>query len=302
MKVPVISIVIINYNVRDLILKCIDSIYKFTTEAEDIEIIVFDNNSSDNSVDEIEKRFPHVNLIASSINLGFPKANNECFKIAKGDYIFMLNPDTELIEDSIKLLKNYLLVNPNIKLVAPQLLNSDCSIQDSCWKFPKINYIIADDFYLKSLFPGRKYKNKSFDFPFEVESASGAALFFNKNLINEIGDLDENLFWIEDIDFCYRLKQKKGKIIYNPDTKIIHHIGQSAKKNYNISISNQIINKIKFFKKHYDHFSIYLIITHSLINTMLKLFIFLIISPFSKVHYLKFKAYLYTIPQIIKVI
>ena len=86
--------------------------------------------------------------------------------------------------------------------------------------------------------------------PVEVESASGAALCFNRNIPDAIGGLDENLFWMEDIDYCYRVHKTGSKIIYNPDIKVVHHGGKSTTGNYFISIPNQVISKIKYFKKH----------------------------------------------------
>ena len=133
---------------------------------------------------------------------------------------------------------------------------------------------------------------------FEVDSASGAALFFRKSLLDKIGFLNEKLFWIEDIDFCYRTKISGGKVFYVPSTSIVHHSGQSAKKNYNVSISNQVINKIKFYKVHRNSAVLIIVQFISFINVIMRIIIFGLLSPFKKVYLLKLKAYVYTLPYI----
>ncbi|MEY3438514.1 MAG: hypothetical protein RL265_1099, partial [Bacteroidota bacterium] len=120
--------------------------------------------------------------------------------------------------------------------------------------------IFCEFHYLTSLLKRKNYLDKDFTKQFEAESFSGAAIFFRKSVLDKIGNLDETMFWIEDVEFCYRAVQNGIKCVYFPETKIIHHIGQSAKKNYTISISNQVFNKIKFFNKHHSNFSAKLVI------------------------------------------
>jgi N-acetylglucosaminyl-diphospho-decaprenol L-rhamnosyltransferase len=210
----------------------------------------------------------------------------------------MLNPDTELLDDAIPQLSAFLEENPTTALVAPKLLNTDRSLQRSFWRFPRIKYIVADDFYFKSLIKEKYYEDKDYYNMLEVESVSGAAMFFRRTLFDSIGMLDEKLFWIEDIDYCYRIVQNNMKIVYLPSVQIVHHIGQSAKKNYNISISNQIYNKIKFFNKHHSKSKTIFLKLHSFNMVMLKIIIFGLLSPFKKMYYLKAKAYLYTVRRV----
>jgi N-acetylglucosaminyl-diphospho-decaprenol L-rhamnosyltransferase len=293
-----VSIVIVNYNVKELILKCLYSIDKYSSNREEMEIIVVDNNSSDDSVSEIKRTFPDVIVIENKTNDGFPIANNQAFKIAKGEFIFMLNPDTELLNDGILQLSAFLDENPNIAMVAPKLFNTDRSLQKSFWRFPKLKYIIAEDYYLKPLIKEKYYEDKDINNMFEVESVSGAAMFFRRTLFDSIGMLDEKLFWIEDIDYCYRIVKNNNKIVYLPSIQIVHHIGQSAKKNYNISISNQIYNKIKFFDKHYSKTKTILLKYHNFIFVLFKIITFGILSPFKKMYFLKTKAYIYTLRRV----
>ena len=302
MKNPDISIIIVNYNVKQFILNCLNSIYNNKNNLNiTFEVIVVDNHSSDGSIDAIINNYPQVILIKNSKNTGFPTANNQAFKIAKGKYIFMLNPDTEIVDDALVKPKNYLDNNQKINIACPKLLNTDKSIQYSVWRFPKIKYIIAEMFYLNKFIKDKYYFDKNFNQSFEVESMSGAAMIFRKGLLKTIGYLDENMFWIEDIDFCYRIHKKNMKIIYLPQAEIIHHIGQSAKKNYNISIYNQTFNKIKFYKKYHSIPETVVVVVISVFNVLTRFFVFLFLSPFKKKYFIKAKAYIYTFYQIFKI-
>jgi GT2 family glycosyltransferase len=290
-----VSIVIVNYNVKDLILTCIRSLYQFCGNAGDLEIIVIDNQSIDGSCKAIRTEFPDVILMENSENEGFPKANNQGFSIAKGDYIFMLNPDTEFQENTIEKLRRFLEDNKSVGIVAPGLLNTDGTHQSSVWRYPSLFSIFCEFHYLTSLLKRKNYLDKDFTKQFEAESFSGAAIFFRKSILDEIGNLDETMFWIEDVEFCYRAVQNGIKCVYFPETKIIHHIGQSAKKNYTISISNQVFNKIKFFNKHHSNFSAKLVILLSFLHVVQKSIVFGILSPFNVVYKRKASAYRYTL-------
>ncbi|PJC62100.1 MAG: glycosyl transferase family 2 [Flavobacteriales bacterium CG_4_9_14_0_2_um_filter_32_27] len=290
-----ISIIIVSYNVKDLLKKCLLSIQKYATNT--IEIIVVDNDSKDGTIELIKTQFPNTIIIANQKNNGFPKANNQAFRIAKGKYIFMLNPDTELIDNALKKLITQL-ETTSIDIIAPKLLNTDLSLQDSVWRNPSIGSFLAETFHMKFLCKKKYYLDQDKSQPFEAESFSGAAILFRREVLDRIGLLDEKLFWIEDIDFCYRAKKASLKLVYYPNAEIIHHIGQSAKNNYNISLSNQVFNKIKFFKKHHSKTKWGIVVFFSFVHCLFKFFIFLALSPFSITYYRKAKAYAYTLPKV----
>lgn len=298
MQTPEISVVIVSYNVKDLLLICLDTLFKYLPASLAIETIIVDNNSSDGSVEAVAQGYPDVIIIANGFNAGFPAANNQAFQIAKGKFIFMLNPDTEFLDDSLEKLYTYLKQHFEISLIAPMLLNTDRSRQLSVWRFPKLGYIFCEMHYLNFFLKGKNYADKDLTKPFEAECFSGAAILFRKEVFDKIGFLDETMFWIEDTEFCYRAYHAGLKLVYFPGSKLIHHIGQSAKKNYNISISNQIINKIKFFKKHHTSFEWLLVVLLSFYHVTLKLIVFTLISPFNVNYFRKAKAYLYTLPLV----
>ena len=293
-----ISIVIVNYNVKKLVLKCLSTLYKYLPSSIAIETIVVDNNSSDGSVEAIALNFPEVIIIANFFNAGFPAANNQAFEIAKGKYIFMLNPDTEFLDDAVAKLYFYMEQNSQTSIVAPELLNTDGSHQSNVWRFPKLWYIFCETHYLGLFLKEKNYADKDLSKPFEAESVSGAAMLFRKNIVDKIGMLDETMFWIEDVEFCYRAYHAGLKLLYFPDAKVLHHIGQSAKKNYNISISNQIFNKIKFFKKHHNTFEWMMVVLMSFYHVIIKIIAFGFLAPFKAEYFRKTKAYLYTLPRI----
>lgn len=292
-----VSVVIVNYNVKELVLVCLRTLFKYHPETN-LEVIVVDNDSKDQSCEAIKAEFPSVILIENKFNAGFPKGNNQGFEIATGDYIFMLNPDTEFLENSIDLMINYLEEHSHPWLLAPKLVNSDGSQQQSFWRYPTLASVFCESFYLKGLLKRKNYQDKNPNEIFEGETFSGAALFFRKELLANIGMLDETMFWIEDVEFCWRANHSNYPCYFFPKTKIFHHIGQSAKKNYNISLSNQNYNKIKFFRKHHSKFATFLVLCISLIHVILKIIVFGLLSPFKEVYYLKFKAYLYTFPRL----
>ncbi len=241
---PVISIIIVSYNVKDYLCKCIDSLLVQTNSVT--EIIVVDNGSTDGSCEAIKSNYPSVKLIRNTVNTGFSAANNLGIAVASGDIILLLNPDTQLLDISCLFsLNQYFNSLEFTGILAPKLINSDGTNQVSYWHFPRVTDILFELFYLHR----KSYKDESIT-PFEIEGASGAALCFRKHLIEEIGGMDEALFWMEDIDFCYRAHKAGKKIIYHPAIKILHHGGKSSVNKYNITIPNQVMSKVKFFKKH----------------------------------------------------
>lgn len=286
---PDISIVIVSYNVQEYLSHCIDSIMA----QKDIvaEIIVVDNNSTDRTRDLIASKYPEVKLIYNSDNVGFSAANNHGIKIASAELILLLNPDTELAEtNTLHYVKKYMDADLQTAIMAPKLLNTDGSFQLSFWSFHGVRELVLELFYLH-----RVKKITPPSSAISVEAASGAALIFKKSLVDEIGGLDENMFWTEDIDFCYRAKESGKKVIWNPDIRIIHHGGKSSLGNESVTIPNQVISKIKFSRKHDSKPVFYLINILSLLFICSRLLIFTLISFINQKYNTKRKAYWVTL-------
>lgn len=282
---PDISVVIVSYNVREYLRHCIDSV--FAQRDIHYEIVVVDNNSSDGTQDFIKSRYPTVKLLANSVNAGFSAANNQGIGVSSGEAILLLNPDTELQDvDTLVRMKDYLDSNLQTAIMAPCLLNSDASFQPSYWNFPGSKELLSELFYVH-----RIKKRKLSDSPIEVQAASGAALVFRRSLINEIGVLDENMFWMEDTDFCYRAGKTGKHVIFNPGIKIIHHGGKSSVGNEDITIPNQILSRIKFSKKHDSKLGFYTVNVISLIFISSRLIVFTLMSFVNQEFKIKRKGY-----------
>ena len=286
---PDISIIIVSYNVREYLCHCMDSVLA----QKDIspEIIVIDNNSTDGTGEIMTSKYPSVKLITNRDNIGFSAANNQGIKEASADIIMLLNPDTELPETSILLhAKEYIEKDSQIAILAPQLLNTDGSFQPSFWDFHGIKGLMLELFYLHRVKNSRRPSS-----PVPVEAASGAALIFRKSLIDEIGGLDEEMFWTEDVDFCYRANKTGKKIMWNPEIKIIHHGGKSSVGNESITIPNQVMSKIKFSRKHDSKPVFYLVDILWLVYICSRLFVFILISFAGSKYNAKRKAYAVTL-------
>lgn len=294
MDKPYVSVIIINYNVKELLLQCLSSLFKKSNNSLHLEVIVIDNDSKDDSVASVLKEFPQVILIANKFNVGFSAANNQGLLIAKGEFIFLLNPDTEIIENTLEQLYFFLFMNNNCSIVVPKLLNSNRTVQVSVWKNHMPIDMVIETFFLHKLFSRLNYKKDQLDSSFEVKTASGAALFFRIHLIQKIGMLDEFLFWMEDVDFCTRA-QIQGKIIYLNEALVIHHSGQSQKKNYNVSIANQLLSKLKYYKKYNSFPGFFFANFCCFIFIISRIIIFAFLSPFKNIYKLKLKAYCYTL-------
>lgn len=287
-----LSVIIVSYNVKDFLLAAIASVYNHVTFS--FEIIVIDNNSSDNSIEAIKEKYPEVITIENKDNKGFSEANNQGFEIANGDFILMLNPDAELLDNNIVTAKERILNSKANILVGPGLQNPDSSLQVSAWRFQNVFAHLLEAFFLNKLFYPFNYSLAGLKDPMKVDSISGACILMKRDLIQTVGGLDNNLFWMDDVDLCYRVKKTGGDNLYFPNWQVKHFIGESSKKNFNIVIANQIISKLKFYKKHKQYlnfiFSIPVFQIHILLRILFLTPLCIINSSVLK----KLKAYLYT--------
>ncbi len=263
-----LSIIILSWNTKQLLQKCLESMTNDQWLMANTEIIVVDNNSQDGSV-ELARNFQFSNsnlqkkLILNKKNRGFAKGNNQGIKQAKGKYILLLNSDTEVKPGALKILVNYLKEHPKVSAVSPMLLNMDGSKQiDYYMKFPNFWQMI---FYhngilrpiamhtpLKNLIINSQ-KNK----PFAVDQLPGAALMARRQTFDQVGLLDEDFeFLFEDVDWCYRIKKAgNGKLMVIPEAEIKHVGGGSWKKHLDknrFGFYKQYFKSLfKFVDKHY---------------------------------------------------
>jgi GT2 family glycosyltransferase len=284
-----VSIIIVNYNVKKLILDCINSVYTYL-KCVSFEIIVIDNNSTDESIEVISRAFPEVKIIQNQINAGFSEANNQGIEAAKGKYILLLNPDTYLIDSSLCGLISFTKEKGSEVLCAPKLLNSDRTLQHSAWKDKNLIVLFQESFrYFNSAYPAETYT-----LPQQVDNVSGAAMFFSKELVEKIGCLDSTIFWMEDFDFCYRARKAGMPVYYYPSASVVHMGGQSSETNLNVMYSNLLLSKLKFYKKHYSKFEIFPAFLFTFLHLVGYTLFLILIAPFSKNHRKKISPYFYT--------
>jgi len=236
MKYPSVSIIIVNYNVKEFLIQCIDSINQ-TDYLGKTEIIIIDNHSFDGSQKILKKQFPHIKIIENQENFGFGKAVNQGVELASGEYLFILNPDTIIQEDTINVLVNYLMNHPQVGMVGPKIINSDGKLQPACKRsFPTLKVALPKLLGMSKLFPNSTWAGKynlTYLHPdkiHSVDAVSGSCMLMRTNLFRKLDGFDEEYFMYgEDIDLCYRLKQRGNEIHYNPKTQILHYQGESVK-------------------------------------------------------------------------
>jgi GT2 family glycosyltransferase len=271
-----LSIIIVTWNSQEYIRNCLDSIFLSSGNFSS-EVIVVDNGSSDQTAKIVEEFYPQVNLIQNKRNLGYAKANNQGIKEAKGEYMLLLNPDTQVLEDALFLMYEFMEQNPKVRALGPKLLNPDETVQPSCREFPTFSTLIWEFLGLSRLFPKSKVFGRwrmgyfNFDKPREVDQPMGSCFMLRRKTLEDVGIFDENFgMFFNDVDLCYRIKKSGWKIYFYPDAKVIHHKGASTKKAKAKMIWLSHLAFYKFFRKHKT----------GLINRFL-LFLFLIPLTFS---------------------
>jgi GT2 family glycosyltransferase len=232
-----LSIIIVNWNGGGLLGRCVESIL-FHPPGVPYEIVVADNGSSDGSVDALRGR---VRLIENGANLGFGRANNIAIDQTEAPFVFLLNPDTEVLPGAINALLATLKSDARIGAVAPRLLNTDLTLQPSVWgDIPYPLYVLLNDLPLHRLLPqplrGRLLRGRHWDHRerMRVSSFSGAAIMAKRKMIDEVGVFDERFhMYGEDAEWCMRIYRSGWWLIFEPAAEVVHHGGQSAAKRWN---------------------------------------------------------------------
>ena len=257
-----LSIIVLNWNGQELLRQTLTSIYD-TVRNSDFEVIVVDNHSTDDSEAMVRGDFPKVKLIVNEENYGFAKGNNIGLKQASGDYLMLLNNDVIVQAGAIEILVDYLNSHPDVAMVGPRLLNRDGSFQHACRRaLPTPANSFYHLFGLTKIFKNNaainQYKklNQAENITTPTEAISGAAMMLRRSVYEKIGGLDEQFFMYgEDLDYCKRVTESCGPIVYVSEAKIVHLGGESAGKCRYQSLLNfydamWLYYKKYFFKKH----------------------------------------------------
>ncbi|MDQ5970582.1 MAG: hypothetical protein QG603_359 [Patescibacteria group bacterium] len=254
---PKISVIIVNWRVRKLLEECLRSIYR-QADAEEVEVIVVDNDSQDSTSEMLMVQFPQVKSIALAKNKGFAYANNLGIKIASGQLIMLLNPDTVLNDNFFTQVFEYMASNPNAAIVGPLILNNDSSVQASVRRFPGWRSQMLILLKMKNIMPQQKwlanYLIPNFDYQAiaEVDQIMGAAMIIRRSTFDKIGLLDSKYFiWFEEVDFCQRAKKHGLSIKFVPNFSLKHYGGASFEQAP--TVAKQLMfnrSMMRYFSKH----------------------------------------------------
>jgi GT2 family glycosyltransferase len=257
-----LSIVIVSWNVNDLLRRCVRSVMDSLSSGRQgglaWQLIVVDNASSDGTVEMLRQEYPQVELIANQGNLGFTAGNNQGISLSDGRYVLLLNPDTEVVEDALWQMVGYMDQHDRVGALGPQLLYPDGTVQSSRRRFPGLDTAFLEGTFLQPLFPNsgilRRYyvRDRADDETQEVDWLVGACLLVRRAALEEVGSLDERFFmYSEELDWCYRAKTRGWKVVYLPTARVIHHEGRSSEQVPPVRHVQFQRSKVLFFRKHH---------------------------------------------------
>ncbi len=258
-EAPDLSVVVINLNGKALLRDCLESL-RNAAPRHRLEIIVVDNGSTDGSPALVREEFPEAVLIENTQNLGFTRANNQGIECSTGRYVMLLNNDTRVLPGAFSEAIAYLDENRGAGVAGLKLLNEDGSLQLSCRRFPSFSQALFNRYSLLTrLFPNNRFSREylmtdiQHDEIHDVDWVSGACLVIRRELLDEIGPLDERFFmYSEDVDYCYRAWQAGWRVVYLPFARVYHLIGQDTRKVKFRLTYERHRSMYMFYKKHYS--------------------------------------------------
>lgn len=268
-----LSIIIVSFNTRELLLRCLASIFETLERAvkagplsvenraisRGYEVIIVDNGSTDGSGAAVAKEYPQVRLIENEFNQGFAAANNQGMRVSRGRYLLLLNPDTEVQEGAVVELVRFLNRHPRVGMVTSSLRNPDGSFQHSAFRFPTLWMTFFDCFpvgsrLLHSRLNGR-YGQATYHRPFEIDHPLGACMVVRRDVAHRVGMLSEDYFmYCEEVDWCLRIKRDGWQIFCEPQAKVVHHGGASTRQLPDRMFVELHRSRMTLFRKHYNPF------------------------------------------------
>lgn len=233
---PDLSVVIVNWNTRELLRDCLASVPQGVSPGHMIEVWVVDNASRDESAAMVTACFPHVRLIANTENAGFARANNQAIRQATGRHVLLLNSDTKVLPGALSAMVGFLDAHPDAGAVGSRLLNSDGTTQRSCWNFyPSLATVASDALYLwrlpfvKNWVRGHEQSLAAPTGPVAVKHLLGACLMVRRAVLDAVGLMDDGYFmYLEETDWCRRMDAAGWQIYYLPTVSIVHYGQQSS--------------------------------------------------------------------------
>ncbi len=287
-----LSILIVNWNVRDLLAACLDSIAAAPVTLVNpvgaihelprpdgpyptVEVIVVDSGSSDGSAAMVRERYPWVRLVAETENIGFTRGNNRALEAAQGRGLFLLNPDTVVHGDALNAMIAYLDAHPEVGIVGPHVLNADGTTQSTRRRFPTRLTALFESTWLQGFAPrgllDRFYVNdQPDDGTFEVDWVQGCALLARREVYAQIGGLDTGyVMFSEELDWCKRAKTAGWQVVYLGSARITHYGGKSTEQ---VQANKHIYfqqSKIRYFRRYHGRgfalaLRVFLLLSYSL--------------------------------------
>ena len=252
-----VSAIIVNWNTRELLLKCIDSLLRCTRSVS-LEVIVVDNASADGSADAVRNQFPGVRLIVNDANLGFAKANNIGIRASSGRYVCLVNSDVEVHDGCLDTLCAFMDSSRTIAVAGPRVLWPDGSMQSTCRKFPGLWNNLCPALGLDRLFPRTSWLSGEHMFYFahdrrrDVDVLVGCLMIARREAFHTIGLLDEQFFiYAEDVDWCRRFRSGGWSVAFCPDAQATHRGRSSSSSNPARFSIEQLKAVFQYWRKHH---------------------------------------------------
>ncbi|MBL9078352.1 MAG: glycosyltransferase family 2 protein [Planctomycetes bacterium] len=256
MTAPVLSVVVLSWNTKDLTLACLRALYA-ETPRHPREVVVVDNGSADGSADAIAAAFPQVHLLRNAENRLYAAGNNQGVAVATGAFVCTLNSDTEVRPGALDRLVDFLQANAAYGAVAPRLVDPDGSVQRACQRFPTLATALCFDSWWGTWWPGSRvqarYLMRDFDHltSRDVDQPPGACFVMRSDEWRAFGGFDEQLaLFYNDVDLCLRLWRAGRRIHYLADAEVLHHRGAST-KNFARMLVIWHKNRLAYYRKHY---------------------------------------------------
>jgi GT2 family glycosyltransferase len=254
---PTLSICIVNWNTRELLRACLRSIYQYPPD-EPFEVIVVDNASCDGSAEMVRAEFPQVVLIANAENRGYAAGNNQAMARARGEFVLLLNPDTEMRPDTLRNALRFMREHPEVGAIGARQRFPDGRIQPSVRGLPTPRNLLFEVLGLARLFPRSRlfaaYRMHwfTYDRAMPVDQPMGTFLMVRRAVIEQVGLMDEAFpLFFNDVDWCYRIWQAGWQIWFVPQVEILHHGGASTRQVRHAAIRESHRALEQFYHKHY---------------------------------------------------
>ncbi len=253
-----VAVIIVNWNAREDLRRCLQSLFSEDRPKAAYSVWVVDNASTDGSAAMAQQEFPEAIVVANTENTGFSRGNNQAIAASKSRYVFLLNSDAMIKPGALDALVDYADSNPKAGIIGPKVLNPDGTLQFSCRRFPTLGAGLFRNTWLGRISPNNKYAasylmaDLTHDKIRPVDWLSGCAMMIRRDLVDEIGGLDERFYmYCEDVDICKRAWDAGREVVYMPEAVVTHAIGRSSDKNAEKMIVEFHRSWFEYDKKHH---------------------------------------------------